>query len=230
MGKKKIPQEALKLIACVTMLLDHIGAVFVPWIGLRVIGRLAYPIYCFLLAEGAVRTRDPKKYVLRLAVGMILAEIPYDLLFYGGLTWEHQNVMVTLLLGFGMMMTIDKIRTVGLKFVLAVAFALAAEWLHTDYGGTGIFIIALFAVTRERKDRVLLQTLGQALVWWTAGGYEIVLGAVSVPIQIFAVLSMIPIAFYSGRKATTSRAVQTAFYLFYPVHLAILLILCNLIF
>lgn len=229
MERKRIPQEALKLIACVTMLVDHIGAVFVPWIGLRVIGRLAYPIYCFLLAEGAVRTRDPKKYAIRLAVGMVLAELPYDLLFYGGLTWAHQSVMVTLLLGFGMMMAIDKVRTVGLKFVLAVGFALAAELLNTDYGGTGIFIIALFAVTRERKDRVLLQTLGQALVWWTAGGYEIALGAFSVPIQMFALLSMIPIALYSGQKATSSRTVQIAFYLFYPVHL-VLLLLCTILF
>ena len=173
MEKKRISQETLKLIACVTMLLDHVGDVFVPWIGLRIIGRMAYPIYCFLLAEGAVLTRDPKKYAIRLALGMVLAEIPFDLLFYGGLTWAHQSVMVTLLLGFGMMMAIDKVRTIGLKFLLAVVFALTAELLNTDYGGTGIFIIALFSVTRERKDRVLRQTLGQALVWWTAGGYEI---------------------------------------------------------
>ena len=229
MNHKKISQETLKSIACVTMLLDHIGAVFVPWIGLRVIGRLAYPIYCFLLAEGAVRTRNPKKYAIRLVVGMVLAEIPYDLLFYGRLTWAHQSVMVTLLLGFGMMMAIDKVWTTGLKFLLAVVFALTAELLNTDYGGTGIFIIALFAVTREREDRIVLQTLGQALIWLTAGGYEIALGSFSIPIQLFALTAMIPIGLYSGEKTTSSRAVQIAFYLFYPAHMAALLLLRGMI-
>ena len=56
-----LPQEGLKLIACAAMLLDHIGAVFCSGIGLRIIGRIAFPIYCFLLAEGIHYTREPRK-------------------------------------------------------------------------------------------------------------------------------------------------------------------------
>ena len=69
MKKKIFSQEGLKILACVTMLLDHIGAVFMPtmatyslYYALRIIGRLAFPIYCFLLAEGVAHTKNPVKY------------------------------------------------------------------------------------------------------------------------------------------------------------------------
>ena len=109
-------QEMLKLIACMTMLIDHIAAVLVipsdaamlagdttvAWVHvvMRGIGRVAFPIFCFLLVEGAHHTRNPRKYALRLSLGMVLSEIPFDLAFFGRLTWAHQSVMVTLLLGF----------------------------------------------------------------------------------------------------------------------------------
>lgn len=237
MERKGLYQEGLKLIACVTMLLDHIGASLVQsmylsahwavlydlyWL-LRTVGRLSFPIYCFLLAEGAARTRDPKKYALRLALGAVLAEVPFDLLFYGGLTWEHQSVMVTLLLGYLMILVLKTAKTSGGKMLLIVPFALAAELLGTDYGGFSALVIGLFALTRERGDRILLQTLGQLLLWWLMGSAAVPIGPVEVPVQLFAVLSMIPIALYSGRKRTASRAVQRGFYLFYPVHLVVLL-------
>ena len=106
--KRVIPQEILKLIACVSMLVDHIGAELFPAaIGFRVIGRLAFPIYCFLLVEGMRRTHSPEKYILRLFFGIFLAELPFDYLFFDGFTWEHQSVMVTLTLG-GTMLLMQK--------------------------------------------------------------------------------------------------------------------------
>lgn len=103
MERKGLSQEGLKLIACLTMLIDHIGAVFVPgyylYYSMRIIGRIAFPIYCFLLAEGFHYTRSPGKYALRLTIGMVLSEIPFDLALEGRLTLAYQSVMVTLLLG-----------------------------------------------------------------------------------------------------------------------------------
>ena len=158
MNKKIFSQEALKIIACVTMLLDHVGAVFMPtmanynlYYALRIIGRLAFPIYCFLLAEGVAHTKNPVKYGLRLFVGVLLAEIPFDLALFGKFSWAHQSVMVTLLLGFGMALIMNMLdRT---KLVPVIIFGFLAELFQCDYGIWGIAMIALFVMTRERKDR-----------------------------------------------------------------------------
>lgn len=218
-----LSQEGLKLIACLTMLIDHIGAVFVPGYGLRIIGRIAFPIYCFLLCEGVYRTKHPVQYFLRLAVGAVLAELPYDLLFYGRITWQHQSVMVTLLLGFAAGMCMRQMGNMWLKAIFAVPFAFAAEWMGTDYGGMGVMLICLFLLTRNVPGKWLVQLLGAALICWFMPSATVLLGDWLIPIQMFAVASMVPIALYSGRKITKSRLVQAGFYLFYPAHLAVLL-------
>ena len=103
MRNKHLHQEFLKIIACVSMVRDHIGAFLVPQIWLRCVGRLAFPIYCFLLVEGFHHTKNPKGYALRLLIGAILSELPYDLLLSGGISFARQSVMITLLLGFLML-------------------------------------------------------------------------------------------------------------------------------
>ena len=226
MKKKDISQETLKAIACITMLVDHIGATMVSGYTLRVIGRIAFPIYCFLLAEGDYYTKNPRKYGLRLFVGMLLSELPFDLAFRFRPTWEYQSVMVTLLLGFLVLEIIRKTENDVLK-LLAVGggFALG-EWLHTDYGGFGVLLVVLFSQTR---GKLWLQTISVAMFAWMINSVRIPVLGLSVPIEMFALLGMIPIAFYSGRKATSSKALQWGFYLFYPVHLTVLVFVRMLI-
>ena len=225
MKKKGLSQEGLKLIACITMLIDHVGAALLPCVELRIIGRIAFPIYCFLLAEGAARTRDSKRYAMRLAIGMLLSELPFDLLFFGGLTWRHQSVMVTLLLGFLMTQAMERVKPLGLQLLIAVPFAVAAEWLGTDYGGWGVMMVALFALTREMPGALGMQTVGVALLCWLIGGMKITIGTMRMPVEMFGVFAIVPIGCYSGKKATGSRLVQWGFYLFYPVHLTVLLLI-----
>lgn len=209
-----LSQEGLKCIACITMLIDHVGAVFFPQnLWLRIIGRLAFPIYCFLLAEGAHHTKNPAKYALRLFIGLLLAEIPFDLALYGQISWAHQSVMFTLLLAFSMAMIMKKLPLPG-KVLAVIPFYIVAELLHTDYGGLGIVMAAIFIISRELPEALLFQTCGLLaanLAYFT-----------SSIIQPFAVLSMIPIGLYSGKKASLSKALQWVFYLFYPIHLLIL--------
>ena len=233
MNKKIFSQEALKIIACVTMLLDHIGAVFMPtmanynlYYALRIIGRLAFPIYCFLLAEGVAHTKNPVKYGLRLFAGVLMAEIPFDLAFSGSLDWGSQSVMVTLILGFGMALIMNKLdRT---KLVPVIIFGFLAELFQCDYGMWGIFMIALFVMTRERKDRNNLQVIGMLIICWFMNSAAIRIFGIRVPIELFAVLALIPIFLYTGKKSTGSKAVQTIFYLFYPVHLSVLYLISRL--
>lgn len=221
--KKGIAQEMLKGIACLSMLIDHVGAVFFPGYGwLRVVGRLAFPIYCFLLVQGANHTRNPKRYALRLLIGAALSELPFDWLFFGGFTWAHQSVMVTLLIGFGMLLWMKRMKTWGKVVPLALCF-LAAELCCTDYGGWGIAMIWVFAATTEKPLGWCLRIGAMALIFWLMDSFGIRFGPVRVPVQMFALLSLIPIALYSGRKITGNKLAQTAFYLFYPVHLTVLL-------
>ena len=242
MNDRGLSREGLKTIACLTMLLDHIGAVLVvqmlrgmeiytaelywAYYILRCIGRMAFPIFCFQLVEGAFHTRDPKKYALRLAIGALLAEIPFDLAFFGGLTWEHSSVMITLLLGFGMIR--GMMRTEGIwKVLLIIPFYIAAELLHTDYAGKGILLIGLFALTRGMQYEKLLQFAGMILLGSNAAYY---VGNIPIYMDRCKLLALLPIGAYDGRKVSQSKAVQWGFYLFYPVHILLLYILRQAIF
>lgn len=223
--KKCLSQEWLKIIACVIMLIDHIGAVLLPqYIWLRYIGRIAFPIYCFLLAEGVHYTKNPKKYVLRLAAGALLAEIPFDLALFGGLTPYYQSVMLTLLIAFGMALCMKQTNNFLLRVLLVIPFAVMAEWLRTDYGGMGVALVAVFVLTRDLPYKGLFQTLCMAPILWMMEGFWVDIAGILIPVEMLALLSMVPIALYSGQKTTAGRGVQTAFYLFYPVHLTILFI------
>ena len=215
--RKGISQETLKLIACITMLIDHIGSVFVPGYTLRIIGRIAFPIYCFLLAEGAYYTKNPRKYAFRLFIGLLLSEIPFDLALKDSLTWRSQSVMFTLLMGFMAIELIKRFKWDWLKLATVVGFCALAEWMSTDYGGYGVLLIVMFSVAR---GKLWLQAILLAMVAWMMNSFRIPVLGFRIPIEMFAVLAMVPIACYSGRKSTSGRAVQWAFYLFYPVHLA----------
>lgn len=237
MRKCGLPQEGLKLIACITMLLDHIGAVtimacFETATGankgtlldlyeiLRMIGRLAFPIYCFLLVEGSDHTRNSKRYGLRLLIAALLSEIPYDLALYGSITCQHQSVLVTLLLGFIMLEMMKKCPRKVLKLLAILPFAWMADAMNSDYGADGILVIALFALTRELPYQKLLQFFGLWCIF--SPSYLMMinwLGGVSITVQELAVLALVPIWLYDGRKVTKSKAIQWAFYLFYPAHL-----------
>lgn len=256
MKRTGISQEGLKLIACITMLIDHIGATLVLmlfmrshidspdyiWLeclyrGMRILGRIAFPIYCFLLVEGAYRTHSPKKYALRLFIGMLLSEIPFDLAFSSTwLTWEWKpvtfllgfntkfnSVMVTLLLGFFMVLAMK--RTKGFwKAAVILPFYLLAELLYTDYGGQGILLIAIFALTRGLEKERLLQVIACAVVLGSGMKTWQIFG-IWINTEVFALLALPLIFRYDGRKITNSKAVQWGFYLFYPVHILILALL-----
>lgn len=218
-----LSQETLKLIACVSMLIDHIGASLVPGMWLREIGRIAFPIYCFLLAEGAHYTKDWKKYGLRLAIGALLSEIPFDLLLFGKLTWAHQSVMVTLLLGYAALAAMELFSRPAARGLAILACYLLAEALHTDYHGAGVLMIVLFGLTRGRDNALPLQLVGMLAVTLLMNSITVPIFGMDLPVELLAVLALIPISLYSGKKLTYSKTVQWAFYLFYPVHLSALL-------
>ena len=149
------------------MLIDHAAAIFGFALKWRAIGRLAFPIYCFLLVEGVYHTRSPKKYALRLAFAALISEFAFDFAFYGRCVWQHQNVMLTLLLGVMALEVIKGCRNVPAKIFAALLFALIAELLNTDYGLYGVLLIVLFGITREmpRKWPVLAAGMTVLFLW-----------------------------------------------------------------
>lgn len=243
--KKGISQEGLKLIACLTMLIDHIGyeiiypvyasmsvvnagdlpevrLVYRLYLLCRCIGRIAFPIFAFLLVEGIHHTGDRKKYAFRLAVGAVLAEIPYNLVVSGSIFGPKQSVMATLLLGFLAVHYMEKCRSITWKPLVLLPFAVLAEVFRVDYGWEGIILIALFELSREMCSPNLVRTGGMIVLFHYMSSHILQFGNFTLPMQVLGVLSMIFIANYKGVKRTYSKVAQWAFYLFYPVHLLIL--------
>ena len=224
--KKGISAGTLKIIAVISMLVDHTAAVLLESVllsgespkGLHSlymvmrggIGRLAFPIYCFLLVEGFERTRNRRNYALRMLVFAFLSEIPFDLAFHGKMFfWQGQNVFVTLFLGLVLMTLFHLLETkqmsVGLKWAgkigVFLIIAVLAELSFCDYGAKGIVaIMALYLFRAKHMEQIIAGCI--AFCW-----------------EITAPLAFIPIAFYKGRKGINLKYV---FYFFYPVHLLVL--------
>ena len=165
--EKGLSQEGLKILACVTMLVDHAALLFggSPW--LRVIGRLAFPIYCFLLTEGIRHTRDVRRYLSRLLFAAIVSEPIYDLVLYPCVgIWQHQNVLWTLALGCAMLWCMTMIHKPVAKLAVMLLFALAAELVRASYGSSGIYMIALFALCRGMPEGKWVLAAGLLVINW----------------------------------------------------------------
>lgn len=224
---------ALKLFACVTMLLDHIGASCIEArYGtaancpvsllemdriLRLIGRLAFPIFCFLLVEGFLHTHDAKQYLRRLLLFGAVSEIPFDMAFfrvpfYGG----HQNVYWTLALGVIAMVAMQRSQDAAGRLtwkggLAAVGCALLAELAATDYGAIGVALIAALYLTRKYRTQ------------------QSILGAGMMLFELTAPLAFVLTWFYNGKRGRCPQWAKWAFYLFYPVHLVVLGVITNVL-
>lgn len=202
--KISLNSAQLRLIALISMLIDHMGYLLFPEaVWMRLVGRLAFPIFAFQIAEGYRHTRNFRKYCLRLALFALISEIPFDLMIGGTVFYPgHQNVMLTFLLGLLALRFWDQ-----KNFLLLVVTLLAAELLGADYGMLGAATVLLFHVLGGRNIALLI-----SLAALHGFGYG--------SIQIFAVAALIPIFLYNGQRG--SKAIQPLSYIFYPLHMLIL--------
>ena len=199
----------LKLLAMLAMTAAHIGAVFFPEIPLlRWIGRLAMPVLCFFIGEGLRHTRSPRRYLLRLTWFALLSELPFDLAFYGGIEWGHQNVYFTLALG---LLALWAIQSRGMEgWLLALTAALAAELLGCDYGMYGVLLILLL----DRFHRARSEQLAAAAL--------LNLAFFGLQTQTLSLIALPLLWLYNGKRGRDDRRL---FYLYYPAHLCVLGIL-----
>ena len=220
---KILSGSGLKCLALITMIIDHVAVVLLKnsriillqnWFGapltlytlMRKVGRLAFPIYCFLLAEGFLHTRDRKKYGLNLLLFAVISEIPWNLEHTGTLLYPSQNVFFTLFLGYLGLCCVEYLKEQPRRqLALLLILVLVAIAMKADYGVGGFGFILLLYILRDRK--ILQAVLGTCFLSSTwAGG-----------------LAFIPINLYNGQRGfIRGKVLKYAFYAAYPVHILIL--------
>lgn len=234
--KLDISSSGLHILAMGLMLCDHLWATVVPGnVWLTCVGRVAFPIFAFLIAEGYRHTRSWRKYALRLLIAAVVSEIPFNLMCSG--SWfnpVHQNVLWTFLLGLCLIRINDrnKDRSPARRILVGSLTALIGYVVGfvtmVDYYGVGVVTVLIFYFFRERNWKSLL---AQVLILYYLNvhvlgglGYELsILGhTVFLPQQGLALLALIPIWLYRGRKGLQGRVFQYFCYGFYPLHMLIL--------
>ncbi len=265
---KRFTGYHLKIIALITMFIDHIAAVviwrvyvasfsitgsmqmsdyvgdkIIAWVAdnqelvygiyevMRYIGRMAFPIYCFLLVEGFLYTRSVKKYALRLFLFALISEIPFDLAI-AGQWWslEYGNVFFTLLSGLLLIWALSYVEkfyefwmeknwdsflgklmvAIAGGFVAIVLGGFAEIVLKADYGMAGVFAIAVMYLFRQMRELGFILAI-------------LLLSVMSSNTEILALLMLYPLMKYDG---TRGKNIKYVFYAFYPVHLLILGLIC----
>ena len=225
--------SSLKIIAIITMLIDHIGAVVIfhgyvspnapifagsayedvhnVYLALRFIGRIAFPIFCFLLVQGFIHTSNKRNYAIRLFLFALISEIPFDIAIYDTLlSFSSQNVFFTLLIGFLVIWLIDKWQDKIYLHAIFIGLGMAlAYFLATDYSYWGVALISAFYYFRTWP---VLQTIGGSLLLlWEAP----------------AIIAFVPINMYNGKRGLS---MKYFFYIFYPAHLILLALIRYLLF
>ena len=235
--------NALKIIACVTMLIDHIGMMFFPDVVVwRIIGRLSMPLFAFTFAEGCHYTRNKiKHFVLVLAMGIVTS---VGMSVAAG--YFQGNILVTLSMSCLLIYALDGIKRSAfggdgrMAAIYAVAFALVAGgsvWLccfsgiYIDYGIAGVALpltVRLLDFRSFGATGMLADIYNPATVFTLFAIGLIVLAVVLGPVQAFGIFAMIPVAMYSGKRGTAK--LKYMFYVFYPAHLIVLAVIYVIVF
>jgi hypothetical protein len=221
---------ALRGIAAAAMLLDHVGYLFgdsLPYpAAFRMAGRIAMPLFCFLIAEGLYHTRDVRKYLLRLGAFALLSELPYDYLYSQGrdwLDWGHQNVLFTLFLGLLGILLFDVFAAQGRMWpslAAILAAAAGAQLSHADYGAVGVLFVFVCYYCRGDKRRLALFFLLAVLV---SASVKLASGTATWALITLCQAAALPLVLlYGGKPGKRSKALQYAVYFFYPAHMLLL--------
>lgn len=193
----------LKWIAAILMVVDHVGVILFPEVRiLRIIGRLSFPIFAFLIANGYRHTRDVKKYIFRLAMFGLVIHI------FAILLGQPTNIFFTLALGLVAIYAMENEKNAILKVVYVVCCSMLAYLIKSDYSIYGVLLIVGIYLLKDKYLYMcfFILLLSSALYGFTA-------------IQNFAAISPLIIRFYNGEKGPS---MKYFFYIFYPAHLVIL--------
>ena len=203
----------MQLIAMLTMLIDHIGYIFFPQdMAWRTIGRIAFPIYCYGLVQGHLHTSSPSRYLKRLLLIAILAQLPYNL----ALDPRGLNVVFTLFVAALVLNVLDRYPNLWLRLVIIAAVSAAMDYFPMDYGAYGLLLVLIYRYNRYHwmvLCHLLLNTFYMFYNGWV--------------IQMASILPTLIIAYGPDiwRELEKRRVPRQVWWSFYPGHLLILAIL-----
>ncbi len=244
-----LTSNMLRILATVLMISDHLWASVIPgnrW--MTDIGRLAFPIYAFMIAEGFIHTTNAKKYLRRMLIFAAVSEIPFNLFYSGSLIDPfNQNVLFTFVWGILAIMQVDKIKKqfaseekpsvkkiIG-ACALVLLISLGAKFTFTDYKFLGYLTVVMFYVVRDFPFAWVAQAVCMVLLNWTWFKGEILLielfgKTLEIPNQAYAIFALIPIWLYGGKKGRNLGKIgKYGFYIFYPAHMLVLYLIQQLI-
>lgn len=136
----------MQIIAMLTMLIDHMGYIFFPdEMGWRIIGRIAFPIYCYGLVQGHIHTKSRPRYLMRLLLIAVIAQVPYNMALDPG-GW---NVVFTLLLSAIVLLILDKLPSIWLGIPVVLIAIYVMDVLPLDYNAYGLILVLIFRYTRS---------------------------------------------------------------------------------
>lgn len=238
-GRNGISGMTLKIIALLLMFLDHAALIFfagtIWYLPGRILGRISFPIFCFLIVEGYCHTRSVRRYAGRLFLFALISEIPFDYAFFGKIVYMgYQNVFFTLFLGLLALACYDM--AVGWGMIILIL--LAAWFFHTDYNAFGVVLILVLYIGRNRMNLKNQQLEEQGNIGQSENvriyqrrwnyyvttafpaalviiGYGLLKG---FSIEGFGALALILIGYYNGEKGN-GRIPSLLFYAIYPLHL-----------
>lgn len=203
------------------MFADHAGLALFPSVGLfRCVGRVSFPIYCFLLAQGFAHTRDVRAYGRRLLLLAILSEIPFDLLIFGrAACGAEQNVLFSLLLGLMALYAAQTLRGRPVQAAIVnLTLCMAAMAARVSYGWLAIALCLCVFYAGESRVRLSLSMAGVLLLYTLS----LALSGVTkswVLTSLCSLFSLLPIVLYNGRRGVRNPVFTFLFYAAYPLHL-----------
>lgn len=231
----------LKIIAMVSMLIDHVGAILLPQYRImRIIGRLAFPIYAYCLTVGCVYTKNMVRYISRIALLALIAqplyvvamnhtnaamysvsfaENPVGAIFnFYVKSWAHPSILLSLTIGLVILWTIRD------RHIVLTIGMLLFTWIiegKLDYGFRGIVLMLLFFLLCQ-VPYLSLPVVAAYMIWWGLQGQSYSAFGLRFNTQMFAIFSL-PLIYI--RTNTKIKLNKWVFYLFYPAHLLLILLL-----
>lgn len=216
----------LKILAVISMTIDHIGAYLFPQFGiLRIIGRLAFPIFAFMIAEGAKYTKSRTRYLFTIALAALLFQVVYFIAL-GSL---HQCIFVTFALSILLICALDKAKDGPFGSIIAFAALLGVFFItnllprllsgtdfRVDYGFIGVLLPVLIYLGANKTQKLFLLTMGLIL-----------LSASSSSVQWYSLAAVPFLSLYNGKRGR--KGMKYFFYIYYPAHLVVIYLLAFLI-